>query len=472
MIKFMKLLVSVFLLLASANSFAQSIIISGRAEAYKGNEITLCYYQDYLTFHEVQLASTLIDAEGVFKIKAEIPSTIKAFLRIENIGAHIFLEPYKNYFVYLNKYDSATSRFEGNISWIPLQITDQDSTSLNYLIQDFNKRYDDFLDQNYPLLMTKKAGPQINSFKKSVKISSEKTNNQYFINFVNYSIATLDQISFPGKQMLFEKYIRDKPVLYQNPEYMAFFREFFASHMLMYSQSSKGVNVIDLVAKKKYPELLSNLKKDTLLKNERLRELVLMKGLYENYYTKLFNQKAIDTIFSQIATGSPYPEHRQIANNILLKTSKLAPGKPAPDFKLLDVRGKETSLSDFKGKYVYLNFWATWCVPCLQEMRVMESLHQKYGDKVVFLSVSIDKNQAMMDDYLAKHKEYGWVFLHYGHNKKIKEIYDISNIPAYFLIDPDGKFLQSPADSPINYIELTIAKLLQAPDKKIRVGDK
>jgi len=74
------------------------------------------------------------------------------------------------------------------------------------------------------------------------------------------------------------------------------------------------------------------------------------------------------------------------------KYEPLAVGKPAPDFVLSDLNDREVRLSDFRGKVVFLNFWATWCKPCKEEMPSMEILHQNFEkDGLVVLAVSIDR---------------------------------------------------------------------------------
>ena len=73
------------------------------------------------------------------------------------------------------------------------------------------------------------------------------------------------------------------------------------------------------------------------------------------------------------------------------KYEPLAVGKPAPDFSLSDLNDKPYRLSDFRGKVVFLNFWATWCKPCREEMPSMEILNKNFEkDGLVILAVSID----------------------------------------------------------------------------------
>jgi cytochrome c biogenesis protein CcmG/thiol:disulfide interchange protein DsbE len=80
---------------------------------------------------------------------------------------------------------------------------------------------------------------------------------------------------------------------------------------------------------------------------------------------------------------------------VWLQSSKYEPlvvGKPAPDFTLSDLNDKTYRLSDFRGKVVFLNFWATWCAPCRDEMPSMEVLYRNFEkDGLVVLAVSIDR---------------------------------------------------------------------------------
>jgi peroxiredoxin len=80
---------------------------------------------------------------------------------------------------------------------------------------------------------------------------------------------------------------------------------------------------------------------------------------------------------------------------VWMQSSKYEPltvGKPAPDFNLPDLNEKTVRLSDYRGKVVFLNFWATWCKPCREEMPSMELLYKNFeGDGFVVLAVSIDR---------------------------------------------------------------------------------
>lgn len=133
-----------------------------------------------------------------------------------------------------------------------------------------------------------------------------------------------------------------------------------------------------------------------------------------------------------------------------VEMSLLSPGKPALDFTYPDVNGKEISLSDFKGSYVYVDVWATWCGPCKREIPHLVELEKDYHDKnIVFLSVSVDEAK----DYdawlnMLEEKEMGGVQLFADGWSKITKDYKINGIPRFMLFDPEGNIVNTRASRP------------------------
>jgi len=119
------------------------------------------------------------------------------------------------------------------------------------------------------------------------------------------------------------------------------------------------------------------------------------------------------------------------------------PGElPAYDFTLLDQNGKEHKLSEYKGKVVFLNFWATWCPPCIEEMPHIEELYKEYNlnkDEVVILGVTgiRDQTEQEIKDFLDENNyTFPTVIDKTG---EIFTNYNISSYPTTFMIDKDGK---------------------------------
>ncbi|MEZ4883407.1 MAG: TlpA disulfide reductase family protein [Chitinophagales bacterium] len=145
----------------------------------------------------------------------------------------------------------------------------------------------------------------------------------------------------------------------------------------------------------------------------------------------------------------------------------LEAGTVAPDFKVLNIDGEEVALSDFIGKVVYMDFWASWCGPCKQQIPHAKKLKEKFHDKdVVFLYLSIDKNEKQWRDFVTN-KELSGVQLIAGKEKNnISQVYRVSGVPKYILVDKEGKIADSMAKRPSeDGIEDDIEGLLTEPVK-------
>ena len=109
----------------------------------------------------------------------------------------------------------------------------------------------------------------------------------------------------------------------------------------------------------------------------------------------------------------------------------------APDFTFTDlVTGKTTKLSDLRDKPVYLNFWATWCPPCVKELPHIQSKYEKYKDRIHFLAISVDSEQDAPAQFISSK---GYTFtVGYGNEREISRAYNIEAIPASYIIGTDG----------------------------------
>lgn len=112
----------------------------------------------------------------------------------------------------------------------------------------------------------------------------------------------------------------------------------------------------------------------------------------------------------------------------------------AIDFKLKDLNGKEVSLSDFKGKKVLLNFWATWCPPCKAEMPDLENLYQENKDSdLVILAVNIGEDKETVQSFINKNRYNFNVLLDTDQGVAID--YNIVSIPTSYFIDKEGNIV-------------------------------
>ena len=123
-------------------------------------------------------------------------------------------------------------------------------------------------------------------------------------------------------------------------------------------------------------------------------------------------------------------------------------GKPSPDFKGVDVNGKEYTLADFRGKYVYIDVWATWCGPCRQEIPYLKKLDEDYKDaQIVFLSLSVDQDKAKWEK-MVKEQSMSGVQLHIGQDSSFQQAYKIEGIPHFILLDREGRIIDKKMSRP------------------------
>ena len=123
-------------------------------------------------------------------------------------------------------------------------------------------------------------------------------------------------------------------------------------------------------------------------------------------------------------------------------------GKPSPDFKGVDVNGKEYTLADFRGKYVYIDVWATWCGSCRQEIPYLKKLAEDYKDaQIVFLSLSVDQDKAKWEK-MVKEQSMSGVQLHIGQNSSFQQAYKIEGIPHFILLDREGRIIDKKMSRP------------------------
>lgn len=124
-------------------------------------------------------------------------------------------------------------------------------------------------------------------------------------------------------------------------------------------------------------------------------------------------------------------------NQMGIVTPKIS--KPAPDFKLRNIRGGVTQLSDFKGKIVLINFWATWCGACVEEMASMQNLYGNLKEQgVEIVAISIDRwNEDRIMEYADKNKLTFHILR--DPDQTVRKKYYVMGLPTSYLIDGEGK---------------------------------
>ncbi|RZN84073.1 MAG: redoxin domain-containing protein [Winogradskyella sp.] len=164
------------------------------------------------------------------------------------------------------------------------------------------------------------------------------------------------------------------------------------------------------------------------------------------------NMSDLYTFFSENVTN---PTVKATLTETFEKGKKLLKGMPSPEFVNYENNaGGETSLKDLRGKYVYVDVWATWCGPCIGEIPSLKKVEKQFhGKNIEFVSASIDtKNAYDKWKSMIKEKELGGTQLLADNawQSKFVQDYAIDGIPRFILIDPDGNIVSADAPRPSN----------------------
>ncbi|RED22109.1 thiol-disulfide isomerase/thioredoxin [Flavobacterium cutihirudinis] len=176
--------------------------------------------------------------------------------------------------------------------------------------------------------------------------------------------------------------------------------------------------------------------------------------------------RLIENSTNDINIGNPnydktYWEFLSIINNPVVKqtltdnynaTNALQPGNPSPKFDYENQKGGKTSLENLKGKYIYIDLWATWCGPCREEIPFLQKVEEQYkGKNIEFVSISIDalKDQPKWSKFVIE-KQLGGIQLlaeNEWESKFVKD-YGVWGVPTFILLDPNGNIVNARAPKP------------------------
>lgn len=175
--------------------------------------------------------------------------------------------------------------------------------------------------------------------------------------------------------------------------------------------------------------------------------------IFSEFMPQLINDVGTADLRKIIATMDGCCSDKILMNNVRKYAAQfehLYPGKPAPDAAFFDAGGKTSRLSDYRGKVVYIDAWATWCGPCKREIPHLKTLEEEYhGKNVQFISVSTDKDLNAWKNFIAK-EQMGGLQLHQSDDPRlsISQLYIVNSIPRFILIDEKGNIVNTDAPRP------------------------
>lgn len=219
--------------------------------------------------------------------------------------------------------------------------------------------------------------------------------------------------------------------------------EFYKDSAFMATNPSMIVKQLDLIK-----TTFTSKKVVALLAFDAVKSHVTQNGIaeYDLYYNT----------FKELC---PIPKFQTEIDGMLAEWKHLKKGADAYEFTFVDMQGNKVSMSDFKGKYVYVDVWATWCSPCRAEIPHLKRIEEEFhGKNIVFISISVDQTQDPWRK-MVESDELKGVQLWAGQVPEFSKYYKISGIPRFMLFDKEGKIYDVNAKRPSGGIEAVIKAL-------------
>ena len=255
--------------------------------------------------------------------------------------------------------------------------------------------------------------------------------NAFLMYPVSHTYLTQDTTLVLGKDYYdtLRQYVKEDDDLADNDEY----RNYMIETAHVFDEAGKNIRQL-------YPKVLAEMSyigENT--KSDKVRESLIHFLAFT--YVEGNGVEDITDLQNLYYTYVTSPRLNDIFKKACAKWDKAAVGRPSPMFKGVDVNGKEMTLRDFRGKYIYIDMWATWCGPCQKELPFLKKLEEKFkGRNIVFVGLSIDQDKAKWAARV-KSGALSGTQLHIGKGSKFQSDYRISGIPRFILLDPNGRIV-------------------------------
>ncbi len=445
---------------------AQNVTITGSALGAGGKTIELKTQADMISSVQKTLSKSLIDRESErFKMQTLVNQTTHVYLTIDNYVYYFYIEPNRTYEIKIDTFDyyqdEVINPFLKQID-LPVELLNVDKEDINVKMVAFNDWFDNYITQYQNGLFILHQKAYLDTLSMWSDSLFGKINNTYFQTFRKYTIAEIALTgAFQKRMYLADNYLLNKNINYHNEAYQSFFNNFFEKYLSTGAPKLNTKKLKTLLQNYNLAGILDSLGYDPALRDERIRELVFLKCMKDAFLSPDYNDKQVLDLLRRFSNYTKFPEHKEIAENLLNSLPIGVSGNMGTQFSLKDADGNVVGLNRFKDKNVLLMFYTYKCDACLDDFETLNLLVKKYHlDNVEFVAVSCDKEVVLFKHSMEELSKYPWTFLHYGGDNQMLSNYGVKTYPSYILLNEDGVITQNPVPSPSSKQFLPVLKKL------------
>jgi thiol-disulfide isomerase/thioredoxin len=452
------LLILLSIIVISCNDNKEKVRITGKVNNPISNEISVHYITDFLNYETEKILGEL-DENNSFSVKMPLEKSKMVFLSIGDLDINLYLNPKTKVNVELDAQ---------NIDKKPV-ISGENAYESIFLVD-----YVHDIGKKLSMREVFGAAGKMEFDEAILYLNEVKTNKlDYLLSYERLNILEKEFVSYFTNKFYYDYYSN----LIILPGYYQYLNKLSALPELPgdYYDFLLVENIFDesLINLPDYLSFLTNYLEYKMSSSPYNKEVM---GYYYKYQIELakeiFTGKNLDYIiaktvntallYSDFTESEPlYTEYidsinsekfRAIVKSQYEKIQSLMPGNPAPDFTLTDIDGNVITLKDFEGKVIYLDFWASWCGPCIREFPFAKELKKRMSDNenLVFLYVSIDSDIGKWKEAIEKFEIQG-IHVNSNENKgSMPDTYNVQGVPEYYIIGKDGKIFDNMPPRPSN----------------------
>lgn len=425
--------------------------IDGFAAEHVGKTVRIIRFDEYITKRTIEVANSIVKEDSTFTLVYEDQGTFEAIIEIGDVFGYMYLQDSAEYKIGVPLLEPGQIGHRANIQLAFTELPPEND--INFLILDLDYRIDGFIGNTYDIIASDEWSKRMMNFKKHLADLYKDEKDPYFLTYLSYSIAHLELIGHPKiasnvkQELIYETYLKDAPVFERNNAYMMlindFYKNVFGSIEAFHERSLMKAFVTEEI-----DSIRAILYQHAYYSNPVITELVMIKGMGEVYMNGKYPRTNVLNMLKTLADSAKTKNARITAANMIKKLTKLMRGYPAPNFSLKDSKGNTRTLTDFKGKYIYLTFFEDWSVDAVNELKILSTMQDKYVDYIEFVSICMGPKEETLDNFLKEHKDFQWTFLNGFGDADLKEYYEVLSVPLYYMIDDEGNIFQAPAKPP------------------------
>ena len=431
--------VIIFLLISTLYFPSYGFQINGNIPSCANSSITIEKYTDYIVNNTGEITEINVDSSGNFAFSYDIGGVNKYKIRTKDISASFFCANSDT--VFINEVNGklrvsgTVNSFNSHLKKINKDITDWRKLFIN------DSGYFMAINEPDKVLQILDSLERIHEVKDTFV---NQTLSYYFANaallFITTSYPKIDKPSaIKAFDSIEANYFIGKPIKIRDPFYL----ELLNAIVLARINNSN----FSPVNSERFTSKISTFH---YMHNETLNELCgvfVIKEYYNNkwYLDEWKSLADFNSVVEQIGTNDSIEDVKDYISQLIRTNNKTGIGSQFPLLKIVDVNGVDFDFTTIHTKYILVNFWATWCTACKEEMKEFPALCDKYRNDLTVVSICVDNKQTSMLSYLVKQGYKGkWTNLYNGdHGNYLNQLH-IATYPSSFILDENRSILATP----------------------------